>query len=145
MKILRNLKVLTGNIVVVEGQDGPLEFVSLGDYGQQVNLNQNKPVVPSPMDSDTPFDGMPAYRELSRATKAVIDLYTAPLKDRIAELIRDHNDRLAEIRRLESQLTDAISERNDYRATFDLQQTRMEKATKLWQKANHKPEILPES
>lgn len=38
MKILRNLQVPTGNIIVVEADKGPLECVSLGDYGKEVNL-----------------------------------------------------------------------------------------------------------
>ncbi len=38
MKILRNLKVPTGNILIVEGELGKLEMLSLGDYGKNVNL-----------------------------------------------------------------------------------------------------------
>lgn len=38
MNIVRRLKVPTGDIVVVEGEKGLLEFVSLGDYGQKHNL-----------------------------------------------------------------------------------------------------------
>ena len=38
MKILRNIKVPTGNILVVEGYSGELEMLSLGDYGKDVNL-----------------------------------------------------------------------------------------------------------
>lgn len=41
MKILRNLKVPTGNILVVEGNKGKLEMLSLGDYGKDVNLKCN--------------------------------------------------------------------------------------------------------
>lgn len=44
MKIERHLTVPTGDILVVRGAHGPLEMLSLGDYGQAVNLNQNKPV-----------------------------------------------------------------------------------------------------
>lgn len=44
MKILEKLKVPTGEIFIAEGAKGKLEFLSLGDYGQEVNLNQNKPV-----------------------------------------------------------------------------------------------------
>ncbi len=44
MKIRRNLKTPTGNILVVEGQHGLLEMLSLADYGADVNLNQGKPV-----------------------------------------------------------------------------------------------------
>jgi len=39
MKILKNIKVPTGNILIVSGDKGkPLEMLSLGDYGKQVNL-----------------------------------------------------------------------------------------------------------
>ena len=38
MKILRNLKVPTGNILVVSGDKGKLEMLSIGDYGKKVNL-----------------------------------------------------------------------------------------------------------
>jgi 23S rRNA (adenine2503-C2)-methyltransferase len=44
MKILKRLKVPTGDILVVEGSKGKLEMLSLADYGQHVNLNQHKPV-----------------------------------------------------------------------------------------------------
>jgi len=44
MKITRHLKVPTGDILVVEGANGQLEMLSLGDYGKGVNLNQNKAV-----------------------------------------------------------------------------------------------------
>jgi 23S rRNA (adenine2503-C2)-methyltransferase len=38
MNIVRNLKVPTGNILIVEGDKGKLEMLSLGDYGKDVNL-----------------------------------------------------------------------------------------------------------
>jgi 23S rRNA (adenine2503-C2)-methyltransferase len=38
MKILRNIKVPTGNILIVEGERGKLEMLSLGDYGKDVNV-----------------------------------------------------------------------------------------------------------
>lgn len=38
MKIVKNLEVPTGNILIVEGERGKLELVSLGDYGKDVNL-----------------------------------------------------------------------------------------------------------
>jgi 23S rRNA (adenine2503-C2)-methyltransferase len=44
VKIIRHLKVPTGDILVVQGANGKLEMLSLGDYGQQVNLNQGKSV-----------------------------------------------------------------------------------------------------
>lgn len=38
MKIIKNLKVPTGNILVVSGEKGNLEMLSLGDYGKGVNV-----------------------------------------------------------------------------------------------------------
>jgi 23S rRNA (adenine2503-C2)-methyltransferase len=38
MRILRNIKVPTGNILVVEGERGKLEMLSLGDYGKDINV-----------------------------------------------------------------------------------------------------------
>lgn len=38
MNILKNIKVPTGNIVVVQGDYGKLELLSLGDYGQENNI-----------------------------------------------------------------------------------------------------------
>jgi len=38
MKILRNLEVPTGNILVVKGSNGELEMLSIGDYGKEVNV-----------------------------------------------------------------------------------------------------------
>lgn len=38
MKIIRNIEVPTGNILVVEGNKGLLEMLSLGDYGKNINL-----------------------------------------------------------------------------------------------------------
>jgi 23S rRNA (adenine2503-C2)-methyltransferase len=38
MKILRRLTVPTGDILIVEGDHGPLEMLSLGDYGKEVNV-----------------------------------------------------------------------------------------------------------
>ena len=49
MEIQRNLAVPTGNILVVDGQHGSLECVSLGDYGADKNLNQYKRVEHGPM------------------------------------------------------------------------------------------------
>lgn len=38
MKIVKNLEVPTGNILIVEGEKGLLECVSLGDYGKDQNI-----------------------------------------------------------------------------------------------------------
>ncbi len=38
MKIIQNIKVPTGNILIVEGDKGKLEMLSLGDYGREKNV-----------------------------------------------------------------------------------------------------------
>lgn len=38
MEILKNIQVPTGNILIVKGELGSLEMLSLGDYGKDVNL-----------------------------------------------------------------------------------------------------------
>lgn len=38
MDILRHLRVPTGDILVVQGEQGKLELLSLGDYGKDVNI-----------------------------------------------------------------------------------------------------------
>lgn len=44
MRIIKNIPVPTGNIMVGNGYAGPIEFLSLGDYGKDINLNQHKRV-----------------------------------------------------------------------------------------------------
>lgn len=38
MKIIKNLAVPTGNIMIAEGEKGKLEFLSIGDYGKKRNI-----------------------------------------------------------------------------------------------------------
>lgn len=38
MNILKRLKVPTGDILIVNGECGKLELLSIGDYGKDVNL-----------------------------------------------------------------------------------------------------------
>ena len=38
MNILENIKVPTGNILIVSGAKGKLEMLSIGDYGKSKNL-----------------------------------------------------------------------------------------------------------
>ena len=38
MRILRRLKVPTGDILIVQGDHGKLEMLSIGDYGKEVNV-----------------------------------------------------------------------------------------------------------
>lgn len=37
-RMVKNLKVPTGNICVIQGEHGPLEFLSVGDYGKNANI-----------------------------------------------------------------------------------------------------------
>jgi len=52
MPVERRVMVPTGDIMVVHGEKGLLEFLSIGDYGKEVNLNQdgavgdNLPLIP---------------------------------------------------------------------------------------------------
>lgn len=43
------MTVPTGDILIIEGERGPLECLSLGDYGKAVNLNQHKRVDHGPL------------------------------------------------------------------------------------------------
>lgn len=38
MEILKNIQVPTGNICIMQGDKGNLEFLSIGDYGNQANI-----------------------------------------------------------------------------------------------------------
>ncbi len=49
MNILRRIPVPTGDICIGQGEHGLLEFLSLGDYGKDVNLNQHKAVRHQPI------------------------------------------------------------------------------------------------
>lgn len=44
MPIIRRVAVPTGDIMVVQGDKGQLEFLSIGDYGKEVNVNQDHAV-----------------------------------------------------------------------------------------------------
>jgi 23S rRNA (adenine2503-C2)-methyltransferase len=44
VQIIKTIEVPTGKIMVVEGEKGKLEMLSIADYGQNVNLNQHKKV-----------------------------------------------------------------------------------------------------
>jgi len=44
MNIDRIINVPTGQVIIVNGERGKLEMLSLADYGADVNLNQHKPV-----------------------------------------------------------------------------------------------------
>ena len=37
-KIIKNIKVPTGNICIMQGEKGKIEFLSIGDYGRKKNV-----------------------------------------------------------------------------------------------------------
>lgn len=43
------MKVPTGDILIIDGERGPLECLSIGDYGKSINLNQHKRVDHGPL------------------------------------------------------------------------------------------------
>lgn len=45
MKIIEQIEVPTGHILLLEGASGLLETVVMGDYGKDVNLNESGPVL----------------------------------------------------------------------------------------------------
>lgn len=45
METLKKIEVPTGEILIVKGDKGKLECLSLGDYGKSINLNQHKKVL----------------------------------------------------------------------------------------------------
>ncbi len=36
--MIKNITVPTGNICIIQGEKGKLEFLSIGDYGKEVNV-----------------------------------------------------------------------------------------------------------
>lgn len=70
MKILRNLLVPTGNILVVEGDKGQLECLSLGDYGRMQNVKADF------LGLDTDIDGVPNGDIMPLAEKWVVTIST---------------------------------------------------------------------
>jgi 23S rRNA (adenine2503-C2)-methyltransferase len=57
MKIVEHLKVPTGDILVVEGQKGHLEMLSLGDYGKEANIKSAALGITRPI-ADVPHQKM---------------------------------------------------------------------------------------
>jgi 23S rRNA (adenine2503-C2)-methyltransferase len=45
METVKEIKVPTGKILIVKGDKGKLECLSLGDYGKAINLNQHRKVL----------------------------------------------------------------------------------------------------
>lgn len=59
MKLLRNIKVPTGNIMIVNGEKGKLECISIGDYGKEANLKADFLGLDRPIQSVTHQEMLP--------------------------------------------------------------------------------------
>jgi len=70
MKILQNMQVPTGNILIVEGENGKLECLSLGDYGKEKNLKADF------LGLSKEINGVPHGELLSLQDKWVITIST---------------------------------------------------------------------
>jgi len=46
---MKTIEVPTGKIMIIEGEHGKIECLSLGDYGKAINLNQHKKVLHGPL------------------------------------------------------------------------------------------------
>jgi len=70
MSIIKNIKVPTGNILVVAGENGKLECLSLGDYGRDKNVKA------SFLGLDNDIQGVPNGDIMSLTEKWVITIST---------------------------------------------------------------------
>ena len=70
MKIIENIKVPTGNILIIEGDKGKLECLSLGDYGKEANVKANF------LGLDRELNGVPNGDVMPLENKWVVTLST---------------------------------------------------------------------
>jgi 23S rRNA (adenine2503-C2)-methyltransferase len=70
MKIIKNIKVPTGNILIGQGDNGLLEFLSIGDYGKEKNIKADF------MGLNKEINGVPHGDLLSLTDKWVITIST---------------------------------------------------------------------
>lgn len=70
VKIIRRLTVPTGDILIVQGDRGPLECLSLGDYGQAKNCKA------AFLGLDRPIDGVPHGDLVPLSEKWVVTIST---------------------------------------------------------------------
>jgi len=70
MKLIRNIKVPTGNILIVNGEKGKLECLSLGDYGRGLNVKADF------LGLENDISGVPNGEVMSLGEKWVITLST---------------------------------------------------------------------
>lgn len=82
MKILENIEVPTGNILIGDGEHGKLEFLSIGDYGKEKNLKADFLGLPDEI------NGVPHGDLLPLEKKWVITIssqYGCPMKCRFCD------------------------------------------------------------
>jgi len=70
VKVLNNIKTPTGNILIVQGDNGKLEMLSLGDYGKEKNLKADF------LGLKKEINGVPPSRLLPLTEKWVITIST---------------------------------------------------------------------
>lgn len=70
MKLLRNIKVPTGNICVMQGDKGKIEFLSIGDYGKNQNIKADF------LGITREINGVPNGETMSLSEKWVITIST---------------------------------------------------------------------
>ena len=70
MKIVKNIKVPTGNICIAEGDRGKLEFLSIGDYGRSANVKADF------LGLNSEINGVPNGEIMPLSEKWVITLST---------------------------------------------------------------------
>jgi 23S rRNA (adenine2503-C2)-methyltransferase len=99
MEILKHLKVPTGDILVVNGNHGKLEMLSLGDYGQAVNLNQDKSVP----------DGLPLLPLTEKWVVTVSTQYGCSMNCKFCDVPKVGFGRNASLDDLRSQILTALT------------------------------------
>ncbi len=70
METLKNIKVPTGNILIVKGECGKLECLSLGDYGKNQNIKADF------LGITKPIDGVPNGKIMPLSEKWVVTIST---------------------------------------------------------------------
>jgi len=70
MKIIKNIKVPTGNILIGDGEKGKIEFLSIGDYGKEKNVKA------SFMSLDNEIEGVPNGDIMPLEKKWVVTIST---------------------------------------------------------------------
>jgi 23S rRNA (adenine2503-C2)-methyltransferase len=105
MKIERNLKVPTGNILVGRGEHGLLEFLSIGDYGKNTNIKADF------LGVTRELNGVPNGNIMPLSEKWVITIstqYGCSMKCRFCDVPKVGQGKNATYRDLEQQIVAAL-------------------------------------